>query len=193
MAGGVVFPWSHQHSVPSTAESTVFTVDLASYLMLAHLGLFLYALLLPALFASGPSLGFKICFKAFPSFKWHKVTPVTQWPLQGVRHSLCVFGVRPGNNCSTTWQLLKPDRWRQGQTALETLCCPVSARPLAFHRHWQESYLLCYFIYRNKIRLKLSEIMSICLVFSVWESCVGQHYHMHSKQTDWSHSCRSET
>lgn len=105
---------------------------------------------------------------------------------------LC-FGVRPGNNCSTTWQLLKPDRWRQAQTALETLHCPVSAKPLAFRRHWQESYLLCYFIYRNKIKLKLSEIMSICLVFSVWENCVGQHYQMHSKQTDWSHSCRSET
>lgn len=75
----------------------------------------------------------------------------------------------------------------------ETLCCPVSAKPLAFHQHWQESYLLCYFIYRNKIRLKLSEIMSICLVFSVWENRVGQHYQMHSKQTDWSHSCRSET
>lgn len=36
----------------------------------------------------------------------------------GCQTFLCVFGVRPGNNCSTTWQLLKPDGWGQAQTAL---------------------------------------------------------------------------
>lgn len=35
--------------------------------------------------------------------------------------------------------------------------------------------------------------MSIWLIFPVWENSVGQHYQMHSNQTDWSKSCRSES
>lgn len=131
-----------------------------------------------------PACVLRFASKPSPAQVTQRVLPVTQRLEQLVRRSLCVLGVRPGNNCSTTWPLLKPDRWRQAQTAPETLCCPVSAKPLAFHQHWLESYLLFYFIYRNKIKLKLSEIMSICLVFSVWENCVGQHYQMHSKQTE---------